>query len=121
MQTVPVEIQDGLNASDRQWAMWTHLSVLLAFLVVGPLAAVAPLVIWLSRRDSSVYVDYHGREVMNMSITGVILCVVGLITGIGVIVWIVWAIVALIALIRGSVAASSGQYFRYPMIIRFLN
>ena len=56
-----------------------------------------------------------------MSITGVLLFVLGMVTGIGLIAWLVWAIVAFIALIRGSVAASNGEYFRYPMTIRFLN
>ncbi len=121
MQMATGQIQDGLSTTDRHWSMWTHLSVLLAFMVVGPLAAVAPLVMWLSRRDASAFIDDHGREVMNMSITGVLLFVVGLVTGIGLLVWVVWAIVTLIALIRGAVAASNGEYFRYPMTIRFLN
>ncbi len=122
MQVATGQIQDGLSTTDRHWSMWTHLSVLLAFMVVGPLAAVAPLVMWLSRRDSSAFIDDHGREVMNMSITGVLLFLLGLLTGgIGMIVWIPWAIVTLIALIRGAVAASNGEYFRYPMTIRFLS
>ena len=125
MQTATGRIQDGLDATDRHWSMWTHLSVLLAVIVMGPLAPLAPLVplgLWLSRRQSSAFVDDHGREVMNMSITGVLLFVFGLLTaGIGMIVWFPWAIVAVIALIRGAVAASNGKYFRYPMTIRFLN
>ncbi len=122
MQVATGQIQDGLSTTDRHWSMWTHLSVLLAFMVVGPLAAVAPLVMWLSRRDSSAFIDDHGREVMNMSITGVLLFLLGLLTGgIGMILWIPWAIVTLIALIRGAVAASNGEYFRYPMTIRFLS
>jgi len=122
VQVATGQIQDGLSTTDRHWSMWTHLSVPLAFMVVGPLAAVAPLVMWLSRRDSSAFIDDHGREVMNMSITGVLLFLLGLLTGgIGMIVWIPWAIVTLIALIRGAVAASNGEYFRYPMTIRFLS
>ncbi len=123
MQTATGRIQQGgLDATDRNWAMWTHLSVLLAFMVMGPFAAVAPLAMWLSRRQSSAFIDDHGREVMNMSITGVLLFVFGLLTGgIGMIMWFPWAIVAVIALIRGAVAASNGEYFRYPMTIRFLS
>ena len=120
MQVATGQIDDGLTTTDRHWSMWTHLSVLLAFMV-GPLAPVAPLVMWLSRRHSSAFIDDHGREVMNMSITGVLLFVLGLMTGIGLLAWVVWAIIAVIALIRGAVAASNGQYFRYPMTIRFLN
>ena len=32
-----------------------------------------------------------------------------------------WHIVIIIAQVRGAVAASNGQYFRYPMIIRFIS
>ena len=119
MQTATGQIQHGLSTTDRHWSMWTHLSVLLAFMV-GPFAAVAPLVMWLSRRESSAFIDDHGREVMNMSITGVLLFLVGLVTGIGLLAWVIWAIVTLIALVRGAVAASNGEYFRYPMTFRFL-
>ena len=118
MQTATERIQDGIDATDRHWSMWTHLSVLLAAIVMGPLvvfAPLAPLALWLYRRQSSAFIDDHGREVMNMSITGVLLFVVGLVTGIGMLAWVIWAIVALIALIRGAVAASNGEYFRYPM------
>ncbi len=122
MQTATGRIQQaGLSDTDRHWSMWTHLSVLLAFMVVGPFAAVAPLAMWLSRRQSSAFVDDHGREVLNMSITGVVLFLLGMVTGIGMIAWLVWVIVTIIALIRGAVAASNGEYFRYPMTIRFIN
>jgi uncharacterized Tic20 family protein len=122
MQTATGRIQqEGLSDTDRHWSMWTHLSVLLAFMVIGPFAAVAPLAMWLSRRRSSVFVDDHGREVMNMSLTGVVLLLLGMVTGIGMIAWLVWVIVTIIALIRGAVAASNGEYFRYPMTIRFIN
>ena len=101
--------------------MWTHLSPLLAFMVIGPLAGLAPLIIWLIRRDTSPFVDDHGREVVNMSITGTALFIAGIVTaGILVPVWLVWAIVTLIAVIRGAIAANNGEFFRYPMTIRFL-
>ena len=109
-----------LAGADRNFAMWIHLSPLLALIVVGPFAAVAPLVLWLVRKDTSPFADDHGREVLNMSITGAILFVIGAITGIGVIVWLIWAIIALIGIVRGAVAATAGEYFRYPMTVRFL-
>ena len=122
MQTATGRLEDrGLATRECQWSMWMHLSVLLTLLVVtAPVAIVAPLVMWLSRRESSAFIDDHGREVMNMSITGVLLFLVGLVTGIGLLAWVIWAIVTLIALVRGAVAASNGEYFRYPMTFRFL-
>ena len=113
--------QTELVSGDRNYAVWMHLSPLLAFLVVGPFAGVLPLILWLARRDKSPFTDDHGREVVNVSITGAFLFVIGLITGIGVLVWIVWVVITLINLVRGATAAGNGEYFRYPMVIRFLS
>ncbi|UCD75571.1 MAG: DUF4870 domain-containing protein [Phycisphaerales bacterium] len=79
-----------------------------------------PLVLWLIRRDKSAFVDDHGREVVNMLLTGLILCLLTL-TFIAIPFVIAWVIVMIVNMIRGAVAASNGEYFRYPMIIRFLS
>jgi uncharacterized Tic20 family protein len=120
--------QTGLSTTDRNFAMWIHLSPLLGFPVMGPLAGVVPLVLWLARRDESPFNDDHGREVVNLSITGVLVFFIGLVamfigfTGcVGIAIWIGWGVVALISMIRGAVAANSGEYFRYPLNIRFLS
>ena len=110
----------ALSPSDRNYALWIHLSVLLGFLVVGPFAAVVPLILWLVRRDASPFLDDHGREVVNLSITGVGLFLVGLVTGIGILLWLVWCVVTAVNIVRGSIAASNGEYFRYPMTLRCL-
>ena len=122
MPTTSGRLQErGLNASDRTVAMWMHLSVLLAFLVIGPLAGIAPLVLWLARRDTSPFDDDHGREVVNMSITGLILSFVAAVTaGVGLILWVPWLIFALVGVVRGAMAAKNGEYFRYPMTFRFI-
>ena len=112
---------EGLPSADRTVAMWTHLAPLIAFPFIYVLAPIAPLVLWLSRKDVSSFVDDHGREVLNMSITGLIVLLVGgLIPIIGWCAVVIWYIVAFINIIRGSVAASGGEYFRYPMTLRFL-
>jgi uncharacterized Tic20 family protein len=114
--------QDGLPSFDRNYALWTHLSPMLAFLVVGPLAIIAPLILWIARRDISAFIDDHGREAMNMSITGLIASFV--LVWIPVLGWLallVWYVVIAIAIIRASIAASNGEFFRYPMTIRFLS
>jgi uncharacterized Tic20 family protein len=64
-------------------------------------------------------VDDHGRELINVLLT---MLVVGMlcVTLIFIPAAILWAIITFINLIRGSIAAGSGEYFRYPMVIRFL-
>ncbi len=122
MHTATGRLQDQrLASTDRNFAMWMHVSVLLAFFIVWMFAGVVPLILWLISRDRSPFIDDHGREVVNMSITGVILLLIGMVTGIGMLVLPVWMVVMLIGIIRGAVAASNGEYFRYPMTIRLLS
>ncbi len=108
----------SLTESDRNFAIGMHLSPLVLSLFVFPLSLLAPLVIWLVRRQESVFDDDHGREVINCILSYSLWCVLTLPTVIGPIVIIV---VALVNCIRGAIAAGNGEYFRYPMTIRFLS
>ncbi|MCP3903994.1 MAG: DUF4870 domain-containing protein [Planctomycetes bacterium] len=113
--------QDGLPTHERHYAMWMHLSPLVAFLVLGPLALAAPLVMWLMRKDTSPFADDHGKEVVNLSITGAIVTFLAWIPVIGWFGAPIWMIVAIISIIRGSMAATNGEYFRYPLTCRFIS
>lgn len=110
---------NGLTEQDRKYAMAIHLTALLG--VVVHLALLVPLVLWLIRKDESAYVDDHGREMMNVFLTGLVLVPVCAITIIGIPVAIAWLIITFIGFIRGAIAARRGEYFRYPMIMRFLS
>ena len=107
-----------ISDTDRHFGVGIHLSPLAAF-VIGPLI-LAPLVLWLIRKDKSTFVDDHGRETINALISFVIYHVVAVITVIGIIALPVLYVVGAVNLIRGAVAASRGEFFRYPMTIRFM-
>ena len=109
---------NAISDTDRHFGVGIHLSPLAAF-VIGPLI-LAPLVLWLIRKDTSAFVDDHGRETINALISFVIYNVVLVVTVIGLIALPVLYIVGAVNLIRGAVAASRGDFFRYPMTIRFL-
>ncbi len=109
----------SLGSGERNYAMWIHLSPLVGFVVLGPFAGFIPLILWLARREASPFNDDHGREAVNFSITGAIVFIAGL-TVIGMIIWPIWAVVAVIGIVRAATAASAGEYFRYPMTIRFI-
>ena len=110
---------NGLTEQDRKYAMAIHLTALLGVFI--HLALLVPLVLWLVRKQESAYVDDHGREMMNVFLTGLVLVPVCAITIIGIPVAIAWVIITFIGFIRGAVAASRGEYFRYPMTMRFLS
>lgn len=130
---VPSPDSSGQSSSflnDNQWAVILHLSGLvgLAFPAIGNWAA--PLIIWLLKRSDSPTLDNVGKEAVNFqlsytlytlvfgSIIG-ILCflVVGfiLLPLLGVL-WLAWIILMIVA----AVKASSGEFYRYPGIIRFI-
>lgn len=110
---------EGLPERDRLITIGMHLWWL-ATLAVGPLAAAIPIGLWLWRRTESPYLDDHGREVINFGITQVFLTVVLTFTGIGVLVLpVVWG-VGLVGVVRGGLAASRNELYRYPMTFRIL-
>ncbi len=119
-QLSPQRLRDkGLTEQDRKYALAIHLTALLGVFI--HLALLVPLVLWLVRKQESAYVDDHGREMMNVFLTALVLVPVCAITIIGIPVAISWLIITFIGFIRGAVAASRGEYFRYPMTIRFLS
>ena len=116
---------EGLTETDRNYAVGMHLlSLISALLSGGLLTVLGPLVLWLIRKDRSPFDDDHGREVINFGLSFMLW---GLLAGISIFVGIVilllpvlW-IVAIVNNIRGAIAAGNGEYFRYPMTIRFLS
>ncbi|MHC4989418.1 MAG: DUF4870 domain-containing protein [Planctomycetota bacterium] len=106
----------GVTETERQFSIAMHLTPFAA-MVFGP-ALFTPLVLWLIRRDKSSFNDDHGREVVNFGISYLLLTLLFSWT---VIVPIILFFVAIVNLVRGAVAASNGEFFRYPMTIRFLS
>ena len=111
---------EGLSDSERNFALAMHLTPLAG--LIFWLFLITPLILWLVRKDQSVYNDDHGREVLNMLLSGLIFTI-GLffIPIIGWLALAVWWVITVVNMVRGAMAASNGQYFRYPMIIRFLS
>lgn len=131
----PVAVQ-LTAAEERNWAMAAHLTALVGIVVPGG-NIVAPLIVWLVKREQSAFVDRHARESLNFNITtsiyvvalsviaflcfllsflcvtvplGVLAVVGGTAVSVG---WIVFTIV-------GGVRAARGAEMVYPMNIRFV-
>ena len=95
--------------------------------MVLPLLFLAPVVLWLIRKDQSRFVDDHGREMTNVLINSAIITVSAAIFSLPIITLVItipalaiWYVVIVISQIRAAIAASKGEYFRYPMVVRFL-
>ncbi len=112
---------EGLTESDRNYSIAMHLTPLVLSLIgVWPMSLLAPLIFWLVRRNHSAFNDDHGREVFNFSLSIFLWHIILALTVVGLILWPVLWVVAIVSSIRGAVAAGNGEYFRYPMTIRFL-
>lgn len=110
------------SSEARNWATLTHLSAFVMFL--GIPAVIGPLVVWLIKRDEDPFIDYNGKEALNFNISFLIygiVAVILIILLIGLIllpiVFIVWLVLVIVA----AVKTSNGDYYRYPLTIRFLS
>ncbi len=112
-----------LTESDaRMWAMLAHLSAIPgSFVLIG--SVVAPLAIWQIQKEKSAFVDYHGKEAVNFQITIAIafaLSFLLMILVIGIFLLFVVGIVWLVFTIIAAIKANNGEYYRYPLTVRFI-
>lgn len=119
-------IEANATHEDKMWATVMHLSSLIGFLagavvVAAPVGSIlGPLIIWLVKRNESPFLDDHGREAVNFQISIAIYYALLAISCVGIPLIIVLPFVQIIMPIIMAVRASSGEYVRYPITIRFL-
>lgn len=118
-------VDHDATPSERQFAMWMHLA-LLGNLVAPFVILIAPLAMWLTRKEDSPFLDDHGREAVNFQISLYIytLALTPLLAfltcGVGFLLLPAVYVLGVIGMIMAAKAAGRGEYFRYPMTIRFL-
>jgi uncharacterized Tic20 family protein len=125
-------------SSTRGWEVMCHLSSVIGmfgYLGMIPFGnIVAPLIVWLLKRNDSLGVDAHGKESLNFHISWTLYWIVSLFVAgalcfvligllllpvvfvAGAVGWVTMLILTIIA----AVKASNGQLYRYPLTIRFL-
>jgi uncharacterized Tic20 family protein len=129
---------DQANEAERTYTTFQHLVGLLSMVDgMGFLGLIGSIIMWRIKANDSPYYDDHGRETVNFQISmlvylfggGIILALFTLITfGVGVILTVPLAIlgtlflvvIRLVGGIRGAMAANRGEFYRYPMCLRFL-
>lgn len=113
----------ALSSEVRNWGMAAHLSAFLGAWVA--LAFVGPLAVWLLKREEHPFIAYHAREALNFNLSvllyGAISAVLILAAGLGLLLLVALGIGWIIFVITAAVRASSGESYRYPMTIRFIN
>ena len=110
------------SQDERTQAMLCHLTGLLGGLI-PPVNIIAPLVIWLLKKDQSQFVNDQGKEAINFQITMTIYFVIALVLMIiliGILLLPVVGLFWLIFGIIGTIKANEGVYYRYPFIFRLV-
>ncbi|NJP10312.1 MAG: DUF4870 domain-containing protein [Leptolyngbyaceae cyanobacterium RU_5_1] len=80
-------MNQSLPSDARQWGMWCHLSSLAWIVVPIPYAGLlAPLLIWLLKRDLHPFVDEQGKESINFQLSMAIYATVAALLGGGLFV-----------------------------------
>ena len=111
------------SAEERQWAMFAHLSALVG--VIIPLGSIiGPLVVWLIKKDTMLFVNDQGKEALNFNITvgiaaivGWILCFILIGFLVLAVVFVAWLVLAII----GTIKANEGTAYRYPFTLRLVS
>jgi len=109
--------------NERTWGMLAHLSALAGLVVPLFGIVLGPLVVWLAKRDESVFVAAHAKEALNFNISvllGAIVCMLLMLVFIGVLLgtalFIAWLVMTLVAAIK----ASEGHPYQYPFSLRLV-
>ncbi|MBL8186992.1 MAG: DUF4870 domain-containing protein [Acidobacteria bacterium] len=113
-----------VSKEERTWGMLAHLSALLGYLVLPFGNIIAPLVVWLVKKDQSQFVGDQAKESLNFQISCTIYMVVALISLLLLVGFILVPLVyafGLILTLIGTVKANNGEAYRYPFTIRLIN
>ena len=105
--------------TENTYCMLMHLSQFLSFSGAG---VIVPIVMWAINKDQSPAIDQHGKNILNFIISILIYSFVsGLLTliVIGIIPLIAIVIAAIACPIIAAVKANNGEYWPYPLCIRF--
>ena len=116
---------NAIPSEQRNWAMVAHLSSVVGWLTVPGIAnIVAPLVIWLIKKDENNFATQQAKECLNFQISMTIYTIIAAILClllVGFILLPALLIFDIVVTIMGAIEASKGVPYRYPMTIRFIS
>ena len=124
----------GIDAQERQWAMFAHLSALVGAIVTGGWAFsigcfLGPLIIWLVKKDTMPFVADQAKEALNFNITlAIIFAILFVLTvatlGVGILftgpLYVIFGIAWLVFTIIAAIKANEGVAYRYPFTLRLV-
>jgi uncharacterized Tic20 family protein len=115
----PAGPSTSMSPEARQWAMFIHLSQLTSAVVPGA-GLILPIVLWQMKKNELPGIDEHGKMVTNFIISLLIYTVVCVVTIVGWVLLPVIVVISLVFPIIGGIKANNGEFWKYPLTIRFI-
>lgn len=81
---------------------------------------IAPLIIYVIKKDESAFVTAHAKESLNFQLTILLAVIVLFVSIVGILLLWVVGIYAFVLVIIATIRASEGKLYRYPLTIRFI-
>ncbi len=109
--------QELSPADQRLWSTLTHIGGIL-------FGWIAPLITYLVLKDRGAFVRAHTATALNFQLTLLIAYVVGSILAVvlvGFLVLLAAWVLAIIFGIMAAIAANKGEFYTYPMSIKFVS
>ncbi|MCW3116582.1 MAG: hypothetical protein JWM28_664 [Chitinophagaceae bacterium] len=101
------------TADEKTLALVSHVITLVSQFI-------APLIIYLIKKDESSFVAAHAKESLNFQLTVLLVIILLFVTIVGILLlWFV-GIYVLVLVIIATIRASEGKLYRYPFCIRFI-
>ncbi|MGI9594891.1 MAG: DUF4870 domain-containing protein [Acidimicrobiales bacterium] len=107
----------AVTADDRSMGLLLHLLALVA-------GFLGPLIVWWIKKDQSPFIDYHGKEALNFQISLFVYWIGALFAMlilVGFLLIPVLLVLQILFPILAGIAANRGEYYRYPLTIRFIS
>jgi uncharacterized Tic20 family protein len=106
----------------KQMGLFLHLSQF-ANLILFPIGIILPIVLWQTQKDKMPALDAHGKMVVNWMISSTIYAIVSIILMfvlIGFLTILAVGIMGIVFPIIGAIKANNGEFWEYPLTIKFL-
>ena len=107
---------------ERQMGLFLHLSQL-ANIFIPPVGIILPIVLWQTQKEKMPALDAHGKMVTNWLISSLIYIVISIVLMIvlvGFLTIIAVGILGVVFPIIGAIKANNGEFWEYPLTIKFL-
>ena len=116
-----------VGITEQQWIVFLNISALAGFVLPSLGHIIGPLVIWLVKKPESAAIDAAGRNVLNFQISwtiwmivAVVIAAVGSCLVVPIILPVAVGIAWLVFVILGTLKASNGEPYTFPLTIKML-